>query len=509
MKALLVLRVSTESQEIESQKAELIPFAAQYGYKESDLVYVEAIGASAIKLDQKYMDMANKVKELILAGGIDCVFVWEISRLGRNEVILMDFKEFFIKHKVQFICKTPSLKLLDDDGNVNTGTELAFSLFATMAKQEMQEKKSRFARAKRSMAKKGQYIGGNTRPYGYSTEGIEFVVNEDEAKIIRLIFELYSTGQYSGQTLAKELQERGYNFNDRQVVRIFANKAYTGEPVGELGVHYPQIISKELFDRCAEIRQSNKIDMRRGTRIVLGSKLVKCFKCGATCTCNTRHYVCCKAAHKSGCDNGYALRKDVVDDLLWRVAFVCHMDYLLDLDGKKKKEYKKELKVVREKIAASEKKTGEFNLKKERILESYMDGLIDRRNRDYRLSKLADDLRVHLEAESSLRAKEGALVGMLEDHLENTEEAVIAALEKMDTEDKFQVIHRHIQSVVGKPLSYGVRDKRTHRPNAVEITVTSVYGQDYRYMYFPKYYKGSNLYVWNGREWKPDWVTKV
>ena len=162
MKAIAVLRVSTQSQQIDDQREELYEYIKSMGYDE--IIPVEAIGASAVKLDAKYMEMAEKIKATILDGGIDAVCVWEISRLGRNEVILMDFKEFFIKNKVQFISKNPSLKLLNDDGSVNAGTELAFSLFATMAKQEAAENKARFKRAKSAMSSKGQYLGGHSIP---------------------------------------------------------------------------------------------------------------------------------------------------------------------------------------------------------------------------------------------------------------------------------------------------------------------------------------------------------
>ena len=509
MKAIVVLRVSTESQEIDSQKAEMITFAGQCGYDEKDLIYVEAIGASAIKLDQKYMDMANRVKELILQGGIDCVFVWEISRLGRNEVILMDFKEFFIKHKVQFICKTPSLKLLDDNGSVNTGTELAFSLFATMSKQEMQEKKSRFARAKKANAAKGKYIGGHTIKFGYKVVDTYFVEDEEQSKVVKAIFDLYSTGAYSTYTLANELKERGMDVTDNLVNKTLQCRAYIGEATSESGMHYPQIISRDLFDRCEEIRKKNKLDMKRGQRIVLGAKLVKCPVCGATCTSNSKHFVCSRHVHHGPCDNGFALRQEVANDLLWRVAYVCHMDYLLSLDDAKKEQYRKELQIVKEKLDEACKKTEEFTAKKERIVEAFLDGLIDRKNRDLRLSKLQDDMRLHLDRVSSLQGKERAIAGMLEDHREDEVEKVLSAIQNLDHENKFEIIHRHISKLTGEPVSYGERDKRTHRPNAVKIVVTSVYGHEYRYMYFPKYYKGSNLYVFNGKTWVADYVSKV
>ena len=508
MKAIAVLRVSTVSQQIDDQKAELVRFAKDNGYDEKDLVYVEAIGASAVKLDKKYMEMAKRIKDTILEGGVDCVFAWEISRLGRNEVILMDFKEFFIKHRVQFICKNPYLKLLNEDGTVNGGTELAFSLFATMAKQEAQENKARFKRAKSAMLKKGQYIGGNIRRFGYKIVDGTFVEDEEEGRVVKMIYDLYSTGQYSTYTLSQELGERGIVADDRKIAKILSSVAYVGDEVSESGMHYPPIISRELFEKCRVIREGNKLQMKRGERIVLGAKLVKSPVCGATCTSNSRHYVCCQH-YRGGCPNGFALRQEVVHDLLWRIAHMLHLEYLMNLDENKKEEYKKELEVVDKKLVEAERKMGDFTAKKERIVESYMDGLIDKKNRDLRLSKLQDDVRVHQEVISSLQAKRRAIAGMLEGSKKDTVESFLASLENMDTESMFDIIHQHIESLTATSISYGERDKRTHRPNAVLITVTSVYGHDYKYLYFPKYYKKHNLYIHNGKEWVGDRITPV
>lgn len=89
------------------------------------------------------------------------------------------------------------------------------------------------------------------------------------------------------------------------------------------------------------------------------------------------------------------------------------MDYLLNLDGKKKREYRKELKIVEEKLKESERKTSEFAEKKDRIVEAFLEDLIDRKNRDLRLSKLQDDVRVHQEYLSGLQGKSMVLARML------------------------------------------------------------------------------------------------
>ena len=503
MKALAILRVSTTSQTIDEQKEELIAFLKGQGYDE--IIPLEAVGASAIKMDDKYLELVDRVKTAIVEDReIKAAGVWELSRLGRNEVILFQFKEFFIQHKIQFICKQPYMRLLEEDGSVNAGMELAFSLYATMSKQEMAEKKARFRRTKKAMASRGEYVGGHIVPYGYRIESGEFVVDEEESKAVRLAFELYSCGEYSASSLAKELNERGYSITDRKVSRILAYRGYIGEAVGELGTQFPPIVSKELFDKVEKVREDNKLNMRRGDKTILGAKLIKCFKCGAVCTSNSKHYVCCRASHKLGCDNTLHLRQSVADELLWLVASTQHLQYLTDLNENQTEEYKKELEVVDEKIKAGLEKLKIIQGKKDRIAENYEDGLITKKTRDLRLSKVQDEVRLHQEYLASLQGKREGIAGLLEGGNPDTVEAFTSALETMDAESKFDIIHKHIKSLTAEPISFGVRDPRTHKPNGVKIIITTILDTTYEYIYVPKLYQGFNLYVRNRNRWVPD-----
>ena len=502
MKALAVLRVSTTSQQIDDQREELYAYIKDMGYDE--IVSVEAIGASAVKLDAKYMEMAEKIKSTILDGGIDAVCVWEISRLGRNEVILMDFKEFFIKNKVQFISKNPSLKLLNDDGSVNAGTELAFSLFATMAKQEAQENKARFKRAKSAMMSKGLYVGGNVIKFGYKVQNKTFVEDEEQGKIVRTMFQLYSTGEYSTYTLEKELKDRGMNVSGNKIGKMLRSRAYVGDEVGENGMHYPQIISNELWDKCEEVRKKNFIDMKRGERQSIGAKIVKCYKCGATCTSSSKYYVCCRGEHHGECSNRFRLKKSVADELLERVAQECHLQYLMHLSETEVESYKETIKVLEEKLQVKTNMLLGFDEKKARIVESYMDGLIDREKRDLRLAKVEDDIRVHRDAINSLQERIAAITSLIENHNKSIEEGFDSALDELDLSDLYVVVHMHIKSLTAKPISYGHRDPRTKKENAVEIVITTMTGNKHKFLYFPRYYEKHNLYVWNGKRWVGD-----
>lgn len=86
----------------------------------------------------------------------------------------------------------------------------------------------------------------------------------------------------------------------------------------------------------------------------------------------------------------------------------------------------------------------------------------------------------------------------------NTVENFMRAAAAMTEEDKYTIIHKHIESLVAVQESYGKRDKRTSRPNAVHITIKAIEGSTVEYLYFPKYYEGRNLYILIDGKWVPD-----
>lgn len=250
MKAIVLLRVSTDRQEIETQRKDLKKLTKQDGYNESDLIFIEGIGASAIKLNDIYLNEINELYKTIENDtSINAVYAWEISRIGRNESKLFEIKNFLIEHQVQLVIFKPSLRLLNADGSVNSGIELAFTLFATMSKQEMEVRMERFARGKARNKAEGKYIGGRIK-LGYRlTKDKYFEINPDTVELVRMMFTKYANNESSVRALHKELVDLGiYNkpsagYNGvKQINAILKDRAYIGEN------NYPRIISDEVFE---------------------------------------------------------------------------------------------------------------------------------------------------------------------------------------------------------------------------------------------------------------------
>ena len=150
------MSTSTDKQEIDSMLSELTDFAKRFGY--SQWTVIGKRGASAIKADDVYKEEINKLYTELSTGEYDCLFAWELSRLGRREEYVIKLKNFLIEHHIQLRIYKPQLYLLEDDGTVNNGMELAISLLLTLAKQEMSVKMERMLRGRKRSMKEGRWL---------------------------------------------------------------------------------------------------------------------------------------------------------------------------------------------------------------------------------------------------------------------------------------------------------------------------------------------------------------
>ena len=507
-KILVFLRVSTEAQELDAQRDEMRDFVKSMGY--TDVIYVEGKGASAIKINDEYISMYEEVKSHIERKEISAVAVWHVNRLARDEEWFVKFKKLFIENKIQFIIKNPTLCLLNEDGSVNAGSELALSLFSTMSSQDMEEKKAKFKRAKAERARKGMYNGGSKAlKFGYKVnENKYFVEDEEDGAIVKLIFQLYSTGEYSTYSLANELNSRGYTHNGKPfdgtfVGSIIKSQQYTGAPDKKWNDRvYPPIISEEIFNQCREIADKNKIMLRQGKKMVLCSKLIKCAECGHFFVSGAKHFRC-NGTDKKVCTNSITLKESVVDLVAWRIAFKEHMDYLIEVSENNAQAYNERLEVIAQKIKTINSIIAESDSKKKRIVDSFIEGYIDKKERDLRLSKLQDDIVVYQKDLSGLNEERSAILGLLENvNKEKDEWLYYDTLDTMASsiktdEDRYKIIHQHILKIIPYRYQHGEKSPKAKKENGILLEIHTVKGDVHKVIYLAKEQKGNNLLTYH------------
>lgn len=494
MKCLVFVRVSTEAQKVEDQHQEMEVFCKEEGYDE--LLFVEDKGASAIKLNDQYRMMITQVKEEIEKDpGIRCFAVWELSRAFRNELVFQEVKQFLVDRKIQFLVKNPYLKLLNPDGSINSGMEIAVTLMATLAKQEMELKKERFRRAKKSMYMQGKFPGGRKPKLGYRVgDGGYVEIDEEGAKLVRLIFDMYATGQWSVRTLYFELLERGYDINFHLVNSVVADRSYIDGP-------YPQLVSRDLWDRCEEIRKRNVLSIPKGKKHCFGSGVFKCAECGRNMIAEGVKYRCWrhnKYSPPPHCGNGLTTRVDNLDGLLWFVSSQEETKYRMRMYRDTSTEVEKEVGVLREKLSAAEKKMTGMEEKKARILELYTDGLIDKEEMSRKLlqwtesTKKTKDTILKLTEKiegflTLLRSKEEELPDM--DRLKGIYEGVVR---EEDLKEMDRIVKRQVRKVTAVP--YDFKGMKTSQL----IEIETMYSGVRRFIYVARKHRGHYFFTEKG-----------
>lgn len=512
MAVIALIRTSTISQEVESQKQELIEYIKADGIKESNIIVVGQAGASAIKVDDAYKRNLEEVYRLIDEGNITAVYAWAIDRIGRDEPILFGLKNKLVEKKIQLIIKKPSLRLLENDGTVNSGMELAFSLFATMAKQEMESKKARFERAKKRNAKNGKYNGGRVH-YGYMVgDNGKIVVNDDEAKLIELIYNLYASGEYSTTTLTKELQNRGYKMRGKSISLHFITNMLNSTAFIGYTVYnkyevvngkktdkilytqkrtYPRIISDELYNKVQERLSANhKGDITKQTKhIHLASKLIICPTCGRHWFASNRAYQC--IGHKyhgqnlhgyTTCPNGESISIEWLDIAVWSVAKKCEENYILDFTENRVEEAKKQIEINNQKITTLEGKIAKIDDRRKRIAVMFIEGEITKQEQAKQADRIKSDIANYEREIVELKEENGKLnyfISFSDDGvLVSTGTLAFDGIDA-NPQEAYKICHRHIKSVKIENIDINGKNQKL-------ITINTILGDVAKIVYLPK-----------------------
>ncbi len=227
---------------------------------------------------------------------VDCIVVYKIDRLTRS---LLDFASIIAlldAHQVSFVSITESFNTANSMGRLMLNILLSFA-------QYERELSAERVRDKVAASKKlGIWMGG-TIPLGYDVQDRKLVINEDEAKTIRFIYERYlETNSIS--TIVQELNTKGItskswistktgnqcggkSFRTNSIRRILTNPTYTGKVTHKGNTYNGQqeaIIDGETFEKVKKIfKQSNK-PKAIGYRVTTPPLLKGLLRCGE-CHC--------------------------------------------------------------------------------------------------------------------------------------------------------------------------------------------------------------------------------
>ena len=242
-------------------------------------------------ISTKKRENFNHMVEEAAEDRFDLVITKEISRFARNTLDSIQYTRQLLSYGVGVFFQNDNINTLDED------SELRLSIMSSIAQDELRKLSSR-VKFGHQQAIKQNVVLGNSRIFGYRKDQKRLVIDETEAPMVRELFELYATDQYSMKQIETLFWEKGYrNLNGNKIAHstmanMIANPKYKGYYVGnkvkvvdmftkkqkflppeewvmfkdETGEIVPAIVSEEVWDRANEIlkRRSEDVKNRQG-----------------------------------------------------------------------------------------------------------------------------------------------------------------------------------------------------------------------------------------------------
>ena len=266
----------------------------------------EGLSGISTKKRKHFNEMIADAQE----GAFDLIITKEISRFARNTLDSLQYTRELLGHGVGVFFQNDNINTLEEDA------ELRLTIMSSIAQDELRKLSSR-VKFGHQQAIKSSVVLGNSRIFGYKKEDKKLVIDESQAPMVRDLFRLYASGEYSMKRLETLFYERGYrNYNGNKIAHttmsgIISNPKYKGYYVGnkvrvvdmftkkqkflppeewvmfkdETGEIVPAIVSEELWDRANQVlaRRSEDVKNRQGVcnhANLLTGKLY-CTHCGA------------------------------------------------------------------------------------------------------------------------------------------------------------------------------------------------------------------------------------
>ena len=285
-------RVSSESDEQLNSLGNQISYYEDFIRKNTAWTFVPGyIDEGLSGISTKRRENFNRMVDDAETGKFDLVITKEISRFARNTLDSIQYTRQLLNAGVGVFFQNDNINTFDED------SELRLSIMSSIAQDELRKLSSR-VKFGHQQAIKQNVVLGNSRIFGYIKKDGRLVIDEDQAVMVRQLFELYATDEYSMKQLETLFWEKGYrNHNGKRIAHstmsgMISNPKYKGYYVGnkvkvvdmftkkqkflppeewvmfkdETGQIVPAIVSEELWDQANAIlrRRSDDVKNRQG-----------------------------------------------------------------------------------------------------------------------------------------------------------------------------------------------------------------------------------------------------
>lgn len=248
-------------------------------------------GISGIKVKNRlsFIKMIEDAKK----GKIDLILTKEISRFSRNTLDSIKYTRELLNYGVIVYFLSDNINTISED------SELRLTIMSSLAQDEIRRLSQRVKFGIKRMIKDRKLIGSNLT--GYYKKNGKYIINKQEAKMIKYLFQTYSKGNISLKQISDNLYSMGYTnikgkpYSQTTLSKMITNPRYKGfytahltevidykthkkinickeEQIIEKDNNIPKIISEELWNRVNKLYLERK--QRKSNNIINSNKLL-------------------------------------------------------------------------------------------------------------------------------------------------------------------------------------------------------------------------------------------
>ena len=377
-KVIVLVRVSTALQDLEAQKKEVIANAIADGYKLSEIEVVEG-KESAIKLAEEQRETLQEMKLLISANhSIEAVYCFSADRLARRVSVVLSVKDYLTSkgvnlvflnpHKMGTLRKNDKGELVEDEL-----TSMLLMFLAYGAEMEMKVKKARFQSAKALLKQEGKVDVAKVMFGYYKAKDKTIKIKEEEAEIIRKLYEDYTTKPISLQTLYNDFVNKGYlkqiKGGSARVARYLSELAYSGRRTDR---KYPAIVTEEQQDKAIEkMKKGKSLSKNVDKNVYLAKGLI--YDSVTNCTMNGSGNRGVYRTHNGKLE---VVNLNAVDSIVWDVAIKLKALQLANLQISNKEQYEQQIVELEKQLENINEILEDNQAKQKKALKQLLDGKV-------------------------------------------------------------------------------------------------------------------------------------
>lgn len=406
MKTIIIARVSSKHQD--SNEAQLSRITERLKGKDLVVWKTFEIEESSTKADRKkfqaVIEIIRKENECI------ALVVDNVDRLQRSfkESVMLDDLRKAGKVELHFLRE--GLVINKDS---NSADLLRWDMAVMFARSYVLQLSDNVKRKLEQKRRDGEWSGQS--PLGYKnfqdilTEKKDVIVDTEKDFLIIKMFQLYATGNYSLEKIRIEItkaglrSKSGLKLGKSYVEKILKDSFYCGLAIShKYGVYphkYPRLISKELFDKCQEVRAGRTIKPNKEiSKDYIFKGLIKCSVCGCSYTPEhhkkNNYYSCTNA--KETCKRVYVNEKVLLKpiyELLDKFESITEetQNYLV---SELRKTNESEVAFHQSQLHRIRDDEDKQNKRKENLLNALLDESITKPDYDKKLHEITDKLQL-------------------------------------------------------------------------------------------------------------------